>query len=96
MSAPVVRKKEESRPATADSETSEACEERLLTFQKYFQDKNFAKFSLLKDAFRAVDKDKNGAEELSEASYDYKTEELSEVQYYRTEELSEAQYDKIK
>jgi len=35
-----------------DSETSSACEERLLTFQKYFQDKNFAKFSQLKVSFR--------------------------------------------
>ena len=51
------------RPPTASSmssETSEQCEERLLQFQKYFQDKNFAKFSLLKDAFRHADKDKNG------------------------------------
>ena len=42
----------------------------MLTFQKYFQDKNFAKFSLLKDAFRAVDKDKNGVlgpDEVAEA-----------------------------
>ena len=59
MTAPAVRAGQE-RPETANSETSSACEERLLTFQKFFQDKNFAKFSALKDAFRDVDKDKNG------------------------------------
>lgn len=59
--APAARtRQEEERPETASSETSSACEERLLTFQKFFQDKNFAKFSRLKDAFRDVDKDKNG------------------------------------
>ena len=54
-SAPVQRQNEDQRPATTssmDSETSSACEERLLTFQKYFQDKNFAKFSQLKVSFR--------------------------------------------
>jgi hypothetical protein len=63
-SAPMARAKQDERPGTGasvNSESSEACEERLLQFQKYFQAKNGAKFSQLRDAFRDVDQDKNGA-----------------------------------
>ena len=55
--APNQRQNEDERPATTssmNSETSSACEERLLSFQKYFQDKNFAKFSHLKVSARPV------------------------------------------
>ena len=54
-SAPNQRQNEDERLATTssmNSETSSACEERLLSFQKYFQDKNFAKFSHLKVSAR--------------------------------------------
>ena len=60
----MARAKQDERPGTGasvNSESSEACEERLLQFQKYFQAKNGAKFSQLRDAFRDVDQDKNGA-----------------------------------